>query len=414
MNKKLTRLLKGSLFAGMLFGVTNPAVAAYIESAIGNAVVYDATSVYFNPASMVMVKQPQLVTEATGSTVFAQFKGTTTQTATGYRQTGTADSRSNYFLPGVFYVRPLTDRITIGFGELYVDYGNINYPADSIVRYTGTHANISVLDLTPAVAVKIADEMSVGFGLDAERFSQTQDSMKGFPTLRIPDIKSDNVATAWSAGAHAGVLFQPVQATKIGLTYHTAVHFNATGKSTLYTQPKATNADDYYFSVVAPPSTVFSIDQFFTPRFGVMTTLERMQWSSIKNVTQHNVVTLVGRTPRVIPSASVPYYFHDTWRALVGLHYIATSRLLVRGALSYDQDPNNTSVQTASSPGADAIVTAIGATYKLTKALMIDMRYAHYFYQNKNINTTAGGNNQDGSLHQVRDALQVKLIIGFM
>ncbi|SRR5579883_178216 len=418
MNSNLPKVIKKSLLTAAICSVSHYAMAAYIESAVGNAVAYDATGVYYNPASMVLVHSPQFVTQAITATVFTQFKGTETQVATHYSQTGTADSRSNYFLPGLFYAMPVTDRVTMGIGELYVDYGNVNYPADSIVRYVGTHGNVSVLDITPAVAVKITDKSAVGFGLDAERFSQTLDSMKGFPTLHFSDIKSDNTATAWSAGAHAGVLFQPALGTKFGITYHTSVHFDASGKSTLYTQPTATNSNDYYFSVVAPPSTVISLDQFFTPRLGMMTTLERMQWSSIKNVTQHNPVALVavGKAvvPVVVPTVTVPYYFHDTWRAGVGFHYLATPKLLTRLGVAYDEDPNNTSVQTSTSPGADAIITMLGATYKFTKALTLDVRYAHYFYKNKNIDTTLVGSNQNGSLHETRDVIESSLVVGFM
>src|SRR5579871_4155075 len=69
--------------------------ASFIESTIGAAVVNDATAAYYNPAALILLKNPQLI--PLGSAVYfrTHFSGQATQSITGFSQSGSSNANTH-------------------------------------------------------------------------------------------------------------------------------------------------------------------------------------------------------------------------------------------------------------------------------------------------------------------------------
>lgn len=403
--RNMTRM---ALFAAISASATN-AMAAFIESAIGPAVIGDASAVYYNPAALSLLKGPQFLLAGAYVPVRFSFNGSTFQNATHITETGSATSKTIYKLPAGFFSLPLGKKLIMGLGVLYPDFGKQNFSTQSIVRHFGTYSSVSSLDLIPSLTYKMNDKFSIGAGLDFEEIRVTLNSMVGAPAVGVPDYTLTNHSKKRGVGAHAGILVQPKRGTIIGLTYHSKVRFNPVGRST-FQAPTPFTVNDFHFNLSMPASTVLSVDQYLNPDFGIIGTVQYMQWSVIKVLNLQNVAIVRRGVPSVLPLSQIFYNQHDTWRFQLGTHYAASPKFTMRAAAAYDQDPNNPAFQLA--PATNIILSTNG-TYKFNDTFGFELGYAHVFYTNQTINIHAAANTILGRTSGGRNAYVAKLIFSF-
>src|SRR5262245_46633267 len=92
--------------------------ASFIESTMGAAVVNDATAVYYNPAALALLKNPQIIALNSIGDFRTQFTGQFIQSNTGFTQSGSSITQTHYFLPSFYLGIPTTDKITIGLAVI--------------------------------------------------------------------------------------------------------------------------------------------------------------------------------------------------------------------------------------------------------------------------------------------------------
>lgn len=376
----------------------NAAFASYIETSIGNAVSVDAKAVYYNPAGLTFLKNKQIIAVDGIVDNRSVFRGTTVQNTTGYTQRGTTNARSYFSLPEFYLGIPINNKISIGLGGLYTNYGLTPYPADSIVRYFETTSFAATFDITPGIGVRLNDKVSIGGGLDFEYGRLVLDAMFGFPTIGVPDVKSMNEGSAWGWGAHVGLQAMPKLGTLIGLAYHTSVTFNIAGNSTYDSFPNFTT-NKFRTKVVTPPSTVLSLYQFLSPTFGLMGTVEYMQWSTIQKLTLYNSALIVSGTPSLL-TIPLQYHFRNIWRLALAANYNPTPKWFLGVGAFWDQEPGNPFYQLLNK---DGFTLGCAAGYQFTKAFNLRLGYAHTFYRGNNINIITTNNNLNGKTDEGKD-----------
>lgn len=403
--RNMTRMV---LFAAVSASASN-AMAAFVESAVGPAVIGDASAVYYNPAALSLLKGSQFLLAGAYVPVRFSFNGSTFQNATHITETGSATSKTLYKLPAGFLSLPLGKKLIMGLGVLYPDFGKQNFSNQSIVRHFGTYSSLSSLDLIPSLTYKVNDKFSIGAGLDFEEIRVTLNSVVGAPAVGVPDYKLTNESKKRGFGAHAGILLQPKRGTVMGLTYHSRVRFHPAGHST-FQAPTPFTVDDFHFNLSMPASTVLSVDQYLNPEFGIIGTVQYMQWSVINVLNLQNVAIVRGGVPAVLPLSQLFFNLHDTWRFQLGTHYAASQKLTVRAAAAYDQDPGNPAFQLTP---ATNIILSTNATYKFNDRFGFELGYAHVFYTNQTIDIHAAANTIMGRTSGGRNAYVGKFIYNF-
>jgi long-chain fatty acid transport protein len=376
--------------------------ASFIESTMGAAVVDDATSTYYNPAALTLLKKTQLIALGSIGTTQTQFSGQSTQLATSYTQSGVSNAVISTFLPSFYFGAPVTNDITFGFAVIANDFYR-NVEDHSILRYAQSNNRIQDIDLVPAAGFKLNKYISLGAGINRTHAHFLLKPLTGLPSLNIPDNQSNNESSGDSWGWDLGFLLKPIVATTVGFNYRSAITYEMGGNSTFLGYPNITS-DKYNFNYWTPARSTFSISHFITPQLGVIGTIQFIQWSIFKDVTIHNIASRAG----IIPSANVHYNFQDSFLVTVGSNYRISSKWIIRAAGSYTQSPSNGKFQIDT---GDSITLGGSMGYTIFQNLILDCSYAHAFIKDQNIHATTAQNFITGEQKAAINAFALKLTV---
>lgn len=379
--------------------------ASFIESAMGAAVVNDATAVYYNPAALVLLKSPQIIGLASSSNFRSRFTGQFSQPLTGFTQAGTESWQTHYYLPSLYIGLPIKNNFRLGVAVIA---NSINKDTDNsaILRYAQSSSNVKALDIVPAVAYRINNYFSLGAAINISHAEFLLNPIIGFPSLNIPDSQSRNECDGTGIGGDAGFLIQPNKSTTIGFNYRSSITYRLSGKSIFEGNPIVVS-NHYGFTFWTPARSVLSVNQLITKNWGVIGTVQRIEWSIFDEIPIHGIATQIG-LQTVILDAKVPYHFRDTWLVTLGTHYRITPKWIVRVASSYVQTPGNSHFQITN---GDSLVVGATMGYDLSKHFTIDGGYAHAFFQSSPIDIDAVRNNIQGINRGALDVLSVKLTV---
>lgn len=385
------------------FLVLTSAHASYIETTVGTAVVNDATASFYNPAALVLVKNLQLIPQGSFAYLHNEFSGRVTQILTGVSEDGNSRADTHYFSPSFFAGMPVTDKITLGLA-MVSNYANRDVESGSILRYVQANNNIQDFDVVPAFGFKINPYFSVGAGVNFSYVNFDLRPIYGVFGASIADSQSRNDCDGTGVGANAGILLRPTSATLIGVNYRTVTTYRLSGSSE-FDGAQQVVSDDYHFKLRTPARTIMSINQFVTPSLGFIGTIQRLQWSIIRNINVSGIANLIGSQP-IIFNSSVPYHLHNAWLATLGVHYRVTPQWILRLAGSYNQSPGNKYYQIVN---GDSMVLGFSTGYEISKRFLIDGSYAHVFMHDQGMDINNGRFLIDGVNQGARDAVSVKM-----
>lgn len=406
--EKLQRIFNWRKFCRPIFAVLilNPLTvyASFIEATIGTAVVNDATATFYNPAALTLLKNPQIITLDSVAYFHTQFTGQTVQSSTGFFQSGSSKTETHYYLPSLYLGVPVNDKLIFGIAAV-TNFFNRDLEANSIVRYAQSGNSIQDIDLVPAVGIKLNDFFSIGAGLNFSYANFLLQPVTGFPSSNSPDSQSRNQSSGTSVGGDIGFLLKPSKSTLIGFNYRGAITYLLNGKSVFEGIPEITS-NDYHFKFWSPARSVLSLNQFLTPKLGMIGTVQFIQTSVLKDIKIYGIATQVNSQPVIIPKANVPFHLNNVWLFTLGSYYKVTSKWVIRVAGSYNQSSGNPHYQISN---GDGFILGGSTGYEICKNILIDGSYAHAFIRNQTIDITTGRNLVSGVNKSFRDAFSLKL-----
>jgi long-chain fatty acid transport protein len=163
--------------------------------------------------------------------------------------------------PAAFLVHQLSERWRVGLGVM-VPFGfRTDYDPDWVGRYHAIESDLKMVEVSPAVAVKLPRNLSLGAALDVQyahtRLTGALDTGSlcelnlqrlGAPpgTCGILGLRPEGAdgfvrlkATDWALGWQAGVLWEPAPDTRVGLSYRSHVRHELEGTAEFILPPKA-------------------------------------------------------------------------------------------------------------------------------------------------------------------------------
>lgn len=380
--------------------------SSFIESTMGTAVVNDATASYHNPAALSLLKSSQIIAIGSIANLNTHFVGQSTQTLSGFTLYGNSDNSTDYYLPSLYLGIPVNSRLTAGFA-LLSNFFNRELGDHSVLRYAQSNNSLDNVDFVYSLGFKLNQLISLGAGVNYSKAKFNFEPVSGVPNLGIPDSQSKNQSKGDSWGGDVGILLTPSTSTTLGFNYRSVNTYLQNGTSVFEGNPPIT-ANNYSFKYWTPARSVFSINQFITPKLGAIGTVQYIQWSIFKTVTNYNVATQIGATPLIVPIVTVPHYLHDSWILTLGGHYRSTPKCIVRVAGTYIQSPGNGNYQIIS---GDSIILGGSIGYDLTKNLTVDASYAHAYMDSASIHTISGRTQTHGINKASRDSISLKLTL---
>lgn len=384
-----------TLFLGAS-GLTHAAGFALLEqNASGAGVAYagkaaigeDASSAWFNPASMARLKERQVVLGAHYIDLNSEFnnEGSTTPPAmAGNPGRNVGDFGSEGYIPNFHLVLPLNDRINLGL-SVATPFGlKTDYQPDWIGRFQGITSDIKSLNINPSASYKLNEEWSVGAGVSAQKLDAklSASSVLGLGAESLTTIAGDG----WGYGFNLGVMGQINPATRVGVAYRSAIEHDLEGNVTFAGVP-ALNSD-LASKIRLPASLSLSSVTALNPRVQLLADATWTEWSTIQKL-DFQRVNATG------PAAGVPipvqdYEWKNSWRFAVGSIYKYSDTINLKAGLAYDITPVPDERRKVRLPDENRITLALGSQYKIDKATTLDVAFQYVMPDKAKIDSTEG------------------------
>lgn len=366
----------------------------------------DPSTVYFNPAAMTNL--PGIQTSVGGVALMASaHQANRGSSATENRPATlpilgfpvvprsapiTGTDGGNPFdkvipIPSFYATAQLSQRLWLGIGVnapfgLKLDYGDAFFG-----RYDSVYTDLKTYNIQPSLAYKLTDSLSVGGGVDVQYVKVTLTNAVPNPALIgvpfnppasssfLPGSMHDLLVTAkghdWSFGWNAG-LFYTKGGTNLGIHYRSRMTHRVEGDQTL-SGPSLPSYLTRPLSLTAPldlPDIVtVSMTHSLTPRLRAMLTGRWYNWSRFKNIA---ITTAAGMSVKDLR-------YHDSYSASVGGEYDVSPALTLRAGTMFDRTPTNKQLLTTRVPDGDRVWLTGGATWNASRALALNLSYAHVF-----------------------------------
>ncbi len=453
-NKNALMLLAAWLLAQA--GAANAAGFALIEqsgSGMGNAyagaaaTAEDASTIFFNPAGMTYLPDSQLVVALHAIRPSAGFSNNDSRGVLGTAlDTGNGGDAGGWaFLPNLYFTKALNDSFRLGIG-LNAPFGlKTEYDDGWTGRYHALKSELKTININPALAFKVNDNVSLGAGVNYQRVSAELSKAVDFGSVCVAkaapfvggvpaalatcggagltptgsDGKSAFEGDDWSWGFNLGAMIQAAPSTRIGLAYRSEIRHKLEGHATILGE-EAFNAlpgalaalkaalignfqdSDVEAKLDMPATFSASIFHRVNDKLDLMADATWTGWNSFETLR-------VVRTSGTLSGATLdvqPENWENTMRYSVGASYRYNDSLKLRAGIAYDESPVSDKWLTARIPDNNRTWLSLGANYRISQSSALDIGYTHLFVQDRSINTSAqaaeiaalGGSSAAGTL----------------
>ncbi|MAS95745.1 MAG: hypothetical protein CMO55_21290 [Verrucomicrobiales bacterium] len=302
-------------------------------------------------------------------------------------------------LGSAYLVHPINDTLTAGLGVTAPFGVSINWEREGLFKYTGAYdANLQTFAFTPALGLKINDDVSIGFGLDIYR-SRLQLNQK-FPwTLALggvpaPDGNMNFEGEGWGVGAYMGINFDLGERHHVALVGRLPVSVDYAGdfEITNIPAPGIALPMSPFESEIEHPGSIgvgYAYDVCEKLTIGV-----DFEW--IQNSTHDDVPLMIGANqPLLAGQNAVPLGWEDSISIGIGAEYEATENLTLRCGYLYSDSPMNTVTYNPSIPADDRHILSAGVGYSWGQNT-IDLAYSLLLMDSSsirnNVNPAFNGN----------------------
>ncbi|MCT8832692.1 outer membrane protein transport protein [Glaesserella parasuis] len=345
----------------------------------GNAAVADNASVVAtNPALMTKFKQVEI--SAGGVYVDADvdvegsFKGSFNRTVNGRAipssATGNANAKDiipSAIVPNLYVVAPISERFAVG-GGVNVNYGlksefEKTYSAGVLAGKT----KLSAVNYNFSSAYDLGYGFSFGAGLNAVHAKATLERHFGAlnpmaPTAIASRLKGDKWGFRWNVG----LTYDINENNRLGVAYHSPVDLRFKGK---YVGTQSANVEiPGRLNLELPAYWEISGYHKLTEKLAVQYSYKKTHWNSFRELraTDNNGNVLLQKDKK----------FNNNSRIALGVSYDVIEALTLRAGIAYDESAS-VAHPSISIPDTYRTWYTLGATYRFTPNLSVDLSYAH-------------------------------------
>lgn len=369
----------------------------------GEAAIADNASVVAtNPALMSLFKTAQFSTGGVyvdsrinmNGDVDAAIKNLSMK----FTKYGSASQRNvvpGAFVPNLYFVAPVNDKFALGAG-MNVNFGLKSEYDDSYdAGVFGGKTDLSAINLNLSGAYRVTEGLSLGLGVnavyakaqvernagiitDAVSDDQVKETLKkvdskteipGYLTSKDKSVVSLQDRAAWGFGWNAGVMYQFNEGNRIGLAYHSKVDIDFTDRTATSLEAKVIKAGKKGdLTLTLPDYLELSGFHQLTDKFAVHYSYKYTHWSRL---TKLHASFEDGKK-----AFDKELQYSNNSRVALGASYNLDEKLTLRAGIAYDQAASRHH-RSAAIPDTDRTWYSLGATYKFTPNLSVDLGYAY-------------------------------------
>ena len=304
-------------------------------------------------------------------------------------------------VPNMYFVAPINDKFALG-GGMNVNFGlKSEYDNKYNGGVFGGTTDLTALNLNLSGSYRVTEGFSAGLGLNAiyaqakieRRAGIISDAVSrvgtaidmgliNIPNEYVPTVKvlrhsitsKDKILTQlqdkadWAFAWNAGVMYQFNENHRIGLSYHSKVDIDFTDHTATSLQAHRIGQEGG-LKLNLPDYLEFSGFHQLTEKFAMHYSYKYSHWSRLKNLyaSYHSD----GKE-----AFHKKMYYRNSSRIALGGTYNVDDKLTLRAGIAYDQAAA-TSHASAAIPDTDRTWYSVGATYKFTPNLSVDLGYAY-------------------------------------
>ncbi|MDO9844940.1 porin [Glaesserella parasuis] len=340
----------------------------------GNAAVADNASVVAtNPALMTKFKQVEISAGGVYVDADVDVEGsfrTVNGRAIPSSATGNANAKDiipSAIVPNLYVVAPISERFAVG-GGVNVNYGlksefEKTYSAGVLAGKT----KLSAVNYNFSSAYDLGYGFSFGAGLNAVHAKATLERHFGAlnpmaPTATASRLKGDKWGFRWNVG----LTYDINENNRLGVAYHSPVDLRFKGK---YVGTQSANVEiPGRLNLELPAYWEISGYHKLTEKLAVQYSYKKTHWNSFRELraTDNNGKVLLQKDKK----------FNNNSRIALGVSYDVIEALTLRAGIAYDESAS-VAHPSISIPDTDRTWYTLGATYRFTPSLSVDLAYAH-------------------------------------
>lgn len=300
------------------------------------------------------------------------------------------------FVPHGFISHQINDSTWVGLA-ITVPYGlATDYGEDWNRKDHGYKAEMTVINFNPNVAWKATDTLSIGAGL-ALQYVDAKFGV-GYKNQQMNMSSSTYEATDFTWGFNVGLMWQPVDSLRFGLSYRSETKHSTNGDVTINGSTGGALDGTYDASVTvsgpawAMATAAWDVNDYLS----LYATFRWADWSSFDSL-QTNSSALSTKVNAAIEHVggldsdqgkllygmyskmtNIENGWKDTYLMSVGYDLRVNSFWTLRGGIAYETSPiDDKTKRTAIIPDADRWWFAIGSSFHWTKDFQTDIGFAH-------------------------------------
>jgi len=337
------------------------------------ALAMDASTASVNPAGMTRLDRSQLL--AGVQMLYVDTKFDTDVAEFGGGDGGNAGG----WVPAASfsYVHKVSDDLSLGvsFGSFFglgLDYGK-----SWAGRYYVQEAEFLTVGINPGVGYRINEQWSIGAGVSAvnSKLNQKTAIRNLGPDQADGQLKLED--DDWGFGYNLGVLYEPNQTSRFGLTYRSEIDFEYKDTASLRgLQPPLSGIANIVGLVGSkldmemnlPQAVMFSVYHRLTERLAILGNIGWQEWSSCGE-------SSLSLSSQETTDLNLDRDFDDTWHFALGFQYRIDDPWLLSVGIAYDDSPVSDSNRTPDMPLDRQWRYATGIQYDLSEDMTIGCAY---------------------------------------
>jgi len=349
---------------------------AFAGAAAGSGGV---SSIFWNPATITM--NPGFVAEQNFT-----FIGLSSEirpdlgTNPGFARLGSSgDIGQGAVLPAGATSYQINDRLWLGLST-GAPFGLVTKPRQVWAgEVYGRSSRIFSLAINPVIGFKVNEWLSVAAGPNIEYFRLTLRQALPIPGIQPTVYPSSFLkGESWGAGFTAGATLTPRDGTVLGIGYRSSVHHDIDGSIGVPLLALAPLAGQVRSKLNTPDKLSVGLTQAISPVARVDLGFEWDNWSRLGNV------GIVSKTLG-LPVNSLPLNYKDGYTYAIGAEYDASPNLTLRTGFAYETSPIDFSNRSVRLPDGDRYNVSVGASYRWSQALTLNVAYSHFFLDRSRI-----------------------------
>lgn len=388
--------MKKSILSAALLAtpiMSNAAGFALIEqsgSGMGNAyagaaaVAEDASTIFFNPAGMTYIEGTQVVGALHLIRPRGEFNNQGSIAGLG-RPLGDegGDIGDLAFVPNFYYKRDISEAVKFGLG-VGAPFGlKTEYDKDWLGRFQGIKSDLKTVNINPALAFKVNDQLSLGFGINAMWIQADLTSAVNLVPVGGTESTLKVKGDGWGFGYNLGAIYQVTSDTRIGLAFRSKVDQNLKGES----DSPFTGLDaianrrlngDISAETTLPETLSLSSFTHLNDQWDLLGDVTWTRWSRFREL---RILRDNGTTLTVTPEN-----WNNTMRYSIALNYKYSDTLKLRAGLAYDEEAIDDEFRTVRIPGNDRKWLSFGAGWQAAPNTKLEIGYSHLFISDPDIN----------------------------